>query len=368
MAKMMLDAAQASGTGFKIAPEPDMNAYGKTVTVGELADALTVFARHPASFRAPDGTLLVTPFMPEVMPVSFWQDLKAEMSRRGYPITLMPDFVDPSKATDYMPVSDGLSFWGGRDTAAARSQRAIAERMAQASGKPVMIPVAPQDTRPKSDFFWEARNTEAYRALWMAAIESDLPLVHLITWNDYTEGSQVAPSSTTQFLFYDLSAYYIAWFKTGAPPPITRDALMYSFRRQIFLPGSMFPGPVYKQRGTVPLANDVELIGFLTRRGTLTIGQRGAEQSVSVGPGLSTVRMPAVPGTPCFRFASASGRGISLRAATGIEAQPRFKDALYGGGSSLRAPIAMPAVPGGAAAGSTVGLVSARPAASGQCS
>ena len=55
------------------------------------------------------------------------------------------------------------------------------------------------------------------------AIDGGADWVQLITWNDYGEHTEIAPSTGTQHAFYDLTAYYTAWFKTGAAPRIVRD-------------------------------------------------------------------------------------------------------------------------------------------------
>lgn len=199
-----------------------------------------------------------------------------------------------------------------------------------------MMPVAPQDFRPKSAIVWEAGNTGAFRSQWQAAIESNTPWVHLITWNDYSEGTEVAPSSTTQFLIYDLAAYYIYWFKNGAPPKITRDALFYDFRSQIFDPKNTKNGQSYQLLGADPLTNNIELIGFLRQPGSLQIALNGGTRVERVDAGLQTLTIPAQPGRPCFRMLRNGKAVVTLAAATEISAAPRFKDGLYGGGSSLR--------------------------------
>ncbi len=127
-----------------------------------------------------------------------------------------------------------------------------------------MEAIAPQDAQPKTSIFWESLNTELFRRCWMKAIREKAQYAHVITWNDYSEATEIEPSSGTQFLFYDLSAYFISWFKLGRPPRIIRDTIYYSHRRQILNPGSP-PRPddkPLKLLGRGPVQNRVEMIGM----------------------------------------------------------------------------------------------------------
>ena len=44
--------------------------------------------------------------------------------------------------------------------------------------------------------------------------------VQIITWNDHSEGTNLRPNTGSQYAFYDIAAYYIAWYKTGVKPAI----------------------------------------------------------------------------------------------------------------------------------------------------
>ncbi|MCM8732548.1 glycoside hydrolase family 71 protein [Hephaestia sp. GCM10023244] len=337
---LLLDAAAASSSNFRIAVEPDMNAL-TDATVSDLVTTLDIFYRHPAGFRLDDGRLLVVPFKPDNRPLSFWRELKARMDARGQPIALVPETLAIAQLTTFVPVADGLTFWGERTPSSGPSQLAEARHLTRVTGLPVMMPVAPQDFRPKSGLLWEARNSETFRSQWSAAIESEAPWVHVITWNDYSEATEIAPSSTTQFIFYDLAAYYIFWFKNGQPPDIKRDALFYTFRSQIFDPTETTIGQKYQLRGSTPISNNIELIGFLEEPGILQIELNGKVWRQSVGAGLQILTIPAQAGRPCFRLLRAGKSVITLPAAVEIADKPVFKDGLYGGGSSLRPYVSM---------------------------
>lgn len=335
----LLDAAQAVG-GVRVIPEPDMTAL-RGVGVRELAQALGVFARHPAAYRLADGRLLVMPFAAEAQPPTFWRELIARMSVTGERIALMPVFVDSKTATSFAPFSVGQGVWGGRDPRSGEASVAYARQIRARGPLSYCAPVAAQDSRPKNAQFIEARNSEALRASWTAAIETSAECAHLLTWNDYSETTQFAPSAVTQFGVYDLSAYYIAWMKAGRPPAITRDALYLVHRRQILDPATPGLGRALRRRGLTPTSNDVELVALLTRPGRLVIEMGGQRVSRDVGAGLQTLRIPAAPGRPAAALLRGGRVIVEHDSPWTIEARPTRHDATYAYSGSTRPFVAV---------------------------
>ncbi len=339
----LLDAVEATEPAFRVIPEPDMTALkeGK-VDLRQLADVLSVFAAHPATYKLADGRMLVMPFRAESRDAAFWAALVKEMARRRTPVALAPVYLSTRAMRAAAPTSWAAGTWGDRDPEAGR-RSAVQAASARAAGiGRWFTPVATQDYRPKSFSFWEARNTEAFRNQWQAALAAGGRMVHLVTWNDYSESSHLSPSAFTQFVFYDLAAYHIAWLKRGSPPAITHDALYYTHRPQVLDPDDSSIGAPMVRRGTSPLANDVELVAMLTQPGRIAITQGGRTVARDVGAGLQVLRMPAIPGRPRFTL-SRGGRTVTmLESAWTIDPQPVRKDATYGGGSSTRKPVRTP--------------------------
>jgi hypothetical protein len=90
-------------------------------------------------------------------------------------------------------------------------------------GKILMMPVDPQQYRPKDFLFWEAGNSAAFRNAWMSSINGDADWVQLVTWNDFSKSSEVAPPYTDATLkrdigtgYYDLTATGVACFHARA--------------------------------------------------------------------------------------------------------------------------------------------------------
>jgi hypothetical protein len=194
----------------------------------------------------------MSPFSPEHFPPSFWKTVIDGMASNNHPIALLPVFLSPIRsAPSFASLSYGLSYWESSDVVATQKGYDDSVHRALVTLSPVfMVPVTPQDSRPKSASFSESDNTLSFRQHWMKGIESGAQLVQVVTWNDYSESTEVAPSSGTQFVFFDLATYFIAWFKLGRPPKMIQDAIYYLHRRQLVTPGTPhIPGDTPMRHG-----------------------------------------------------------------------------------------------------------------------
>src|SRR5262249_38251350 len=153
--------------------------------------------------------------------------------------------------------------------------------------KVYMMPVDPQQYRPKGSQFWEAGNSDTYRKAWMSAIDGDADWVQLVTWSDFSESSQVEPYTDATLRtdigtgFYDLTGYYAAWFLPGQQPPITHDVLYFFYRREPTNAASPQQSTPNKLMGASPAENNIEVVSFLTSPGVvkITIGGKSASQN-----------------------------------------------------------------------------------------
>jgi hypothetical protein len=232
-ATALFGAAQATRTGFKILIEPDSDIL-KATSAEQLVKSLVQLAQHPAACKLSNGRLLLAPFAPEERPVAYWQTVLDGLERAGVPSAFLPVFNNlRAHAEAFAPICYGMSEWGNRDPDSVDSDAAIEVWRKLAGGRAIwMEAIAPQDARPKTSIFWESLNTELFRRCWMKAIREKAQYAHVITWNDYSEATEIEPSSGTQFLFYDLSAYFISWFKLGRPPRTIRDVAIAKAQRR----------------------------------------------------------------------------------------------------------------------------------------
>jgi hypothetical protein len=215
-----------------------------------------------------------------------------------------------------------------------------------AKGLGFMMPVAPQDFRPKGSIFWEAQNSLTFRTLWDSAIQGKADWVQLVTWNDFSENSQMSPAFGIQFGFYDLAAYYIAQFK-GAPTIIRKDAVQLFFRDQVVGPGE--PSPVLQQaRFRISGADNgpsnlVEALVYTASDDfkpahphpqlQLTVGSGAKDAATTVFPvpsaGLTSLTMPLVPGLVSVSLLVGENATVKFAAPMAVRSSVLFQNFLY---------------------------------------
>jgi hypothetical protein len=344
----LLDAAKNVDPGFKIVLMPDMTAaYDQVDDLGVFVSSIASVAAHPSVYKTSDGKLLLSPFYADKQAPSWWSQAVSQLAAKGINAVLWPVYVTPwatpTKGLDAAVELIGTSSWGSRTVQGAASQIKNATD-AHALGLKWMTSVAPQDTRPKDLVYTEANNTQAMRALWDAARTGNADWVQIVTWNDYSESTEVSPSSGSQWALFDLTAYYATWFKTGTAPTIVRDALYYSHRKM----ATTAAPDLTKQRaayrvvnGAAP-ADEIELLAFLTAPATLKISIGGTTTTKDVGAGIQSFRVPLREGTPAFSAVRNGATIASVTSAFPISNKITYQDLLYRSGGSLtcdRAPL-----------------------------
>jgi hypothetical protein len=337
----LLKAARLVDPGFRIALMIDA-AANDADGMQQIAAAIAKIAADPALFRSGDGRLVLSAFSAERQPAAWWAALLAGLRQNGAGPFFVPVLQGWRRyAAEFAAISDGLSDWGVRTAPGAASLQDAAT-LAHAMGRIWMAPVAPQMFRPKNLFYAEAGNSASFSAQWQAAIDGGADWVHLITWNDYGEGTEIAPSTGIQYAFYDLAAFYISWFKTGQPPAITRDVLYYLHRLHrsdaMFDPNRQ-PRP-FERRQDGDVRDEIELLAFLTAPGELEIEVAGDRWRQPVAAGITSLRAPLRPGRPRFSLYRGGQEVIRLHSAFTVRERTGFQDFLYRAGSSSRPAVA----------------------------
>lgn len=339
---MLMEAAPQVDPDFKIMLMPDMNAEfkGEKEPV-KLTKAIQTLGNYPSALRLDDGKLVICPFLTEARTPEWWKSWIDSMKDAGTPVAFMPMVLGQANWKEgYGSIAFGASEWGPRSPAAVAGMR---DTPAQYHKKGLiwMAPVAPQDMRPKDFIYWETKNTVAFRMMWENAIKGEADWVQLITWSDYSEATEILPSSGTQYLFYDLTTYYATWFKTGEQPKIVRDVLYYSHRLHSTEaePDLTKQKKKFTRRENEPDSNQVELLAFLKEPGTLQIELAGKTYTQEAPAGITSFMVPLANGRPRFKLIRGGNPTINFEGNWEISDKITYQNFLYCGGSSSRPPV-----------------------------
>ena len=333
----LLQAAALVDPSFKIVLMPDATA-GDVADPNVLAASVAGIASHSSVFHLADGRLVISPFDPERKGAAWWQSWITTMRvSHGINVAFVPCFLNYWANVDaFAPFSYGFSNWGNRSPGGNGNLAALVND-AHARGKIWMQPVSVQDERPDQYLYTEANNTENLRMTWSAAINDGADWVQIPTWNDYSEGANIAPSEGHGWTFLDISSYYIARYTTGQYPVLQKDALYVTHREQHFATLPSFPEKLpMTLTGSSPARNTVEVLSFLTAPATVTVTV-GTQTTVYSAPaGVSAHLVPLTSGQVSAHADRNGGTVSHVVSPYTISLTPYVQDLQYHGVSSLR--------------------------------
>jgi hypothetical protein len=327
--ELLLDAAAAVDPNFKIVLMPDMNTPIKNDAVA-LADKLASIASHPSVYRLDDGRVVVSPFLAEARTASWWSNWIALMGARGIEVAFVPTLLDyTANINAFDPISYGVSVWGGRSPATNRGLSALSAD-AHARGLVWMQPVALQDVRPYAGVFDEANNTETLRTTWTTARTSGADWVQILTWNDYSEGTEIAPSTHTGWTPLDLTSYYLVAFKLGVPP-VVRDHIYVSHRVQPFAatPTGGQTRLMRLRTGSSPARDQVEVLTFLRQPAEVAVAIGPSRYTYTAPAGVHAQLFPLAAGTVSAQATAADGNRTTVASPFIVTNQPVVQDLQY---------------------------------------
>jgi hypothetical protein len=332
----LLTAANAVDPSFLIMLMPDMTMM-QTMTYKDFAARITVLAQYPSAFHI-NGAIVISPFAAEKWTPAKWTSAIAEITKQsGKKVFFVPCFLNYSASVQgFASISQGFSEWG-LGNPAATTQRAGYGADAHTRGKVWMQPVRVQDTRPNQAMYDEAGNTENLRTSWKAAIDTNAEWVQIVTWNDYSENAQIAPSMSHGWSFLDLSRYYLNWWKSGTPS-VLRDQLFLTHRTHLstvktFLHQTKL---MALRQGSTPTRDNVELVVLATASGTAMIVQNNGSKSFPVVPGLNVFTTPLSPGLVSGSLLTSTTQVLQLTSPFIAVDKPDVQNMNYVGSSVTR--------------------------------
>jgi hypothetical protein len=314
---LLLAAAADVDSRFKIIVMPDLTAL-KTDAAG-VEQIIALAAGSPAAYRLSDGRLVVSAFDASLNSAGWWESVLTKLSDEGIKVAFVPTFVGWSNEADaFAPISYGIGAWGTATVPSALYMQEDPGIVHSVYHRIFMMPVDPQQFRPKDFEFWEAGNSAAFRHAWMSAIAGDADWIQLVTWNDFSESGEVEPFTDASLSgsigtgYYDLTGYYAAWFASGQEPRITHDVLYYFYRREPTSSAGHAQGEK-DQSATGASENDIELLAFLTSPGVLKITIGGKTYAQNATAGITSFKIPTQPGVPVFSLTRNGSQVFSLQ-------------------------------------------------------
>ncbi|WP_454602546.1 endo-1,3-alpha-glucanase family glycosylhydrolase [Microbacterium trichothecenolyticum] len=329
---VMKAAAQVGG--FAVVPMVDGSSGFTSATPETAASLLSQLYKSGSAYKE-DGEYVLSSFKAEGASISWWtQVISLLETKYALPISFQAVFNNASDANlkAFAPIADGFGNWGTRtERTTLNSANNVAR--AHALGKTWMAPVAVQDVRFNSLSWAEANNTASVRAQWNKAIAEKADYVQLVTWNDYSESTQIAPSQDHGSAFLDLTRYYTAWFHTGTQPAVTADAIVLTHRTQFVsakpsYPQSLMGAPALDGTST-PARDMVEALVWLPTPATVQITVGGTTTSFSAPAGVSAYTVPLKLGSVSAKIVRSGATAESVTSPYAVVSTPYVQDLQY---------------------------------------
>jgi hypothetical protein len=344
---LMLQAAQAVDSRFKIMVMPDITSFGSDANA--VVEVIASVANSPAAYKFADGRLVVSAFDAGLNSPAWWESVISRLKSRGINIAFIPTFLGWNLYAElFAPFSYGFADWGTATVRGSSAFQGDSAFIRSTYSRLFMNPVDSQQYRPKDFIYWEAGNSAAFRTGWTGSIEGNADWVQLVTWNDFSESGEIEPYTDATLKrnigtgYYDLNGYYATWFLTGREPAITHDVLYYFYRREPpSAAGAAQSQPAHVYEGTAE--NDIELLAFLTAPGELKITIGGKTYTQNAAAGMVSFKIPAVPGIPLFTLARNGANvfsfegGVQIYGNSGLPS--RVTDMTYWSGSAAKSGI-----------------------------
>lgn len=242
-----LRAAEESGMRVGIMPDimnkssdyPEGRKLVKDEWVRVLGAALDAMKDRPALWRIGGKPVVIhfgsdivyggpAPVSSDIKPDGGWRNVLADLRASGRELYFIADGRPHDYVLQWGTIADGLHLFA---PAAPKEFLSDYQRdLAAALSIPLIWTVSPGYYRPglsytEPDF---SRIDAAYRS----AIAANAERIYFLTWNDFEERTDIAPSSHKGAHLLSIVARYNRWFKTGVPPAQSPESIVlaYPFR------------------------------------------------------------------------------------------------------------------------------------------
>ncbi len=320
----MFEAAKQLGTGFKLLLTPEYSVHPVDLNVEHMVRR---YYEHPNVMRR-NGVFCLSSY--GIGGGSYDAPLK-KLKAEGRSIFFIPlsgvgrhemsESVENGLRLCQEPHVDGIWRFGCDDNPwGLINTNANLRRATIRAGKLYMAGIAPYYN---SANVRDMQGLRGYGAVWEGIIRDQADWVEIVTWNDYNEDTNLMHYKwkrdwDKQFYnrdgsYLDATAYYISWYKTGAPPAITQDKLFFAYRdRSRWLTRAWDPDKKEWKIHTLgkwpftQIHDDVQdkvyFSTFLTAPARLSVTVGGKPRSFDLPAGLTHGDVAMAPGIPQFRL------------------------------------------------------------------
>lgn len=337
---------------------------GNSNRVQDVAAVIDSFASYSSALISSDtGRLVVSFYGAEDGDWSYadFTALIAEMSgTHGIEIDILPIYqpvashmlalFNELNANGYAARLIGGGDWvrGYRSGAADRVAEISVFQDTTTYGKQMdyLFPFGVQVHRPKSPWYQGAQNLDTLTEYGYGLVAEGPKHVNLVTYNDKSEGTEIAPATGTGFVPFDISAFFIQWSLMGSQPAIVDDTLMFFYRKQLtgVTAASIAGGDLYDAIQTIPFGQDagifddyIQLFAFLKAPAVLEVEHNGRRYNKPVGAGIQSLKIESAVGpAPVFRIRRGNVIVEEIQGRDAIADKYYVQDMLYRGGSSRR--------------------------------
>ncbi|MGD0093527.1 MAG: endo-1,3-alpha-glucanase family glycosylhydrolase [Planctomycetota bacterium] len=153
---------------------------------------------------------------------------------------------------------------------------------------------------------------------WAAARDQGASLIQITTWNDYGENTNIAPAYNTRYTLFDLTGFFIQWWKTGREPKPDHDRV-YIVSRKYPAEVKVFP---FKQGPY--LEGALEVVTILPQKATVRLPGRNAEYEAPEG--FSRRQFPVTPGPVVVELLRGTQAVLTLESPEPITDRPFRED------------------------------------------
>ena len=349
----VFEAAKNVSPDFKIVIMPDCACEFKNKDIATMVKVVGAFRDHPNVMRH-NGKIVLAPWGAQRLTPEYWADVLKALDAAGTPVSFMPcthGFWGDSKYAAF--TGDGTYLDAVKHLCEGLMDSAVCCSLTQSLGNrevpkqvhdaniPVWVQtVRAQDPRAHAAVTWEANNSALYRETWDIAIKEGGPndWVQIFCWNDQQE-SHTRPCTGTQYAWYDLGAFYGAWFKTGSMPRITNDAFYYTHR--LHRNSAQYDAALqtigkFKFHGSNAPSENIEMLAMLTAPATLAIEIDGKRFTTNAPAGVTSFLAPLAEGTSEFKIERGGRTFVHTRSKWTVSDTIVYETPHYFAGSSTR--------------------------------